>query len=407
MEPSTARVSRPTVVLWSTAPPGRPNRISLFTTRPGSPESSPLPLPPSDLLAISSTGEMAVSLNATAANPFLTVGTLARVGLAGGAPRELLEHTTDAAWSPDGSQPVAAIQSTTRSGRMEFPPGIRARLSTPSGSATRVSLPTARQYAFVAHPNGGDEGEVQVIGKTGEPRVVSKRWLSLEASPGAERRELWFTRRAPGMMRALWAVTLDAKERLLYRGHRAHARGHHVAPDGRVLAHRSDSPAVRLRAGSLRDKTERSLSWFDWATGLTMSADQRLVAFTESARARPGIRHLRPADKRRSGLPVADGAGVASSHPTARRGSARRRRNINVVPISSTPRWAVLCLRCRLFTIANADRVGTERGREPRSYQISVQVAKYRRSRRKGQPADMCHPTASGSRSSSTALQAC
>jgi serine/threonine protein kinase/Tol biopolymer transport system component len=355
--------------------------ISLFTTRPGSPESSPLPLPPSDLLAISSTGEMAVSLNATAANPFLTVGTLARVGLAGGAPRELLEHTTDAAWSPDGSQ-IAAIQSTTRSGRMEFPLGSE-RLSTPYWLGDPSVSPDGQTVAFVAHPNGGDEGEVQVIGKTGEPRVVSKGWLSLEGLAwGPNGRELWFTATRAGMMRALWAVTLDGKERLLYRGPIGLTL-EDVAPDGRVLL-TGVTLQSDLRAGSLRDKTERSLSWFDWATGLTMSADGRLVAFTESgegAGRKYGI-FVRPTNGGPAFRVADGGSGIISPDGTRVVYADDDGRNINVVPIGagSTRRIAVdFSFVSEAGWFPDSERlivVGTERGHKPRSYQIDVQTGK-------------------------------
>jgi eukaryotic-like serine/threonine-protein kinase len=366
-------------VVYGAAWEGEP--IALFTTRPGSPESSPLPLPPSDLLAISSTGDMAVSLDATASNPFFTVGTLARVALAGGAPRELLEHTTDAAWSPDGSQ-IAAIQSTTRSARLEYPLGSQ-RLSTPYWLGDPSISPDGQTLAFVAHTNGGDEGEVQVIGKTGDPRVVSKGWLSLEGlawSPNG--RELWFTATRAGMMRALWAVTLDGRERLLYRAP-IMLTLEDVASDGRVLL-TGKTLQSDLRAGSLREKTEHSLSWFDWATGLTMSADGRLVAFTESgegAGEKYGI-FVRPTNGGPA-VRVADGGGGIIS-PDGKRVvyADDDGRKVNVVPIgagSSRRIDVTFAFVSDAGWFPDSERlilVGTERGHKPRSYQIDIASGK-------------------------------
>jgi WD40 repeat protein len=82
------------------------------------------------------------------------------------------------------------------------------------------------------------------------------------------------------MLRALWAVTLDGKERLLYRAP-SRLQLEDVAPDGRVLV----AGAVlegQIRFGSFADKTDRSLSWFDWGTSITLSADGKLLGFTES-----------------------------------------------------------------------------------------------------------------------------
>src|SRR5689334_20682351 len=76
---------------WSGAP------STIFSTRIGNRESRSLDLPESKLLSISSTGEMAILLGINGP------ATLARVPLAGGAPREILENVSDADWSPDGT----------------------------------------------------------------------------------------------------------------------------------------------------------------------------------------------------------------------------------------------------------------------------------------------------------------
>src|SRR5262249_34589739 len=77
---------------------GQPPRM--FATRVGSVESGSLQLPAARVLAISSTGELAISIGHETA--VSTMGTLARVPLEGGAPRELLENVSLADWSPDG-----------------------------------------------------------------------------------------------------------------------------------------------------------------------------------------------------------------------------------------------------------------------------------------------------------------
>ena len=64
------------------------NPIEVFLTRPESPESRSLGLKDASLFGISSTGELAVMLEAkTTAGGYERFGTLARVPLGGGSPR--------------------------------------------------------------------------------------------------------------------------------------------------------------------------------------------------------------------------------------------------------------------------------------------------------------------------------
>ncbi|MBP7678680.1 MAG: serine/threonine-protein kinase, partial [Thermoanaerobaculia bacterium] len=81
---------------------GEPFR--LYSMRTESPESRPLDLPPGDVLAVSSAGELAVSLDRRFIYGFSARGTLARVPLGGGAPRKILTDVEDADFSPDGQE---------------------------------------------------------------------------------------------------------------------------------------------------------------------------------------------------------------------------------------------------------------------------------------------------------------
>src|SRR5262249_53763146 len=85
-------------ILYGAAWSGKP--FKLFSTRPESPESRSLDLPDADILAISPTGEMALSLGRHFHRTFDATGTLAQAALAGGAPRPLLEDVQWADWSP-------------------------------------------------------------------------------------------------------------------------------------------------------------------------------------------------------------------------------------------------------------------------------------------------------------------
>ena len=144
-------------VVYGAAWEGRP--IELYSVRELSPESSAVSLPAADLLDVSSTGEMAVSLKAAGLGPFFTAGTLARASLAGGAARELLEGVVAADWSPDGKQ-LAVVRrvGNTNSMQLEFPQGTVLYEAPFWISNPRVS-PDGTSIALITHPRGGDEGQ--------------------------------------------------------------------------------------------------------------------------------------------------------------------------------------------------------------------------------------------------------
>ena len=108
-------------IVYGAAWDGRP--LEIFTTRADSTESRSLGLPDADLLAVSSTGELAISLHRHFIIGYETTGTLARVPLAGGAPREVLENVEDADWSPDGRESRRVTAASATASRLEYPIG--------------------------------------------------------------------------------------------------------------------------------------------------------------------------------------------------------------------------------------------------------------------------------------------
>ena len=267
----------PKTVVYAAAWEGRP--LALFTVREDSSESSAVNLPPANLLAVSSAGEMAVALKPTTPSPFTVAGTLARAPLAGGAAREMIEQTLNADFSPDGKQ-LAVIHGDEQNYQLEFPVGT-ALYSAPFWlSDPRVS-PDGAHVAFISHPLGGDEGNVEVVDASRQRRTLSSGWLSIQgAAWSRDGREVWFTATKAGGLRAVWAVAMSGIERLVYRAPQRLTL-EDIAPDGRVLL---SGTTMRTETifGSLAEKFERKLSWFDWATSLTLTRDARLLAFTES-----------------------------------------------------------------------------------------------------------------------------
>jgi dipeptidyl aminopeptidase/acylaminoacyl peptidase len=156
-------------VVYSAAWDGKPSEI--FTTRVGSSEARPLGIFPAGILAISSIGEMAISLGCENRwDPCF--GTLARVPLAGGTPREILENVASADWSPDGKE-LAAIHDVGGRDRLEYP--IGKVLYTTEGflSSVRVS-PGGDLIGFFDHPRrDSTRGVVCLVDKQGRKRVLT------------------------------------------------------------------------------------------------------------------------------------------------------------------------------------------------------------------------------------------
>ena len=125
--------------------------VDVFTARPEAPESRSMGLPRTQLMSISSNGELAVLLNSQAIGTWVNTGTLARAPLVGGAPREVLEQVHWADWSPDGNS-LAIVRDMEGQNRLEFPVG-KVLYKTGAGSATRASRRGATRWRSSTIPS--------------------------------------------------------------------------------------------------------------------------------------------------------------------------------------------------------------------------------------------------------------
>jgi serine/threonine protein kinase/Tol biopolymer transport system component len=265
-------------IIYSAAWEGK--SLQLFTTRPESPESHELEPAGADVLAVSSSGEMALSLHSHPVAQFLYSGTLARVPLVGGAPREVMENVEFADWSPDGNT-LAIVRQEQGRHRLEFPPGKLLYQADGWIGHLRLS-PKADRIAFIDHPQLGDDGgEVAMVDLAGKKTTLCTGWDSIQGiawSPGGD--EIWFTATRTGGDRSLYAVSPSGAVRLLAR-----VPGEltllDVDRDGHVLLTRGNDRAgmIGLAPG---DAKERDLSWLDWSTPGDLSADGRTVLFAET-----------------------------------------------------------------------------------------------------------------------------
>jgi eukaryotic-like serine/threonine-protein kinase len=268
-------------IVYSAAWEGNP--IELLVTRPDSPESRPFGLSKAEVLSISSEGEMAVLLNSHNVDPYINVGTLARVPLGGGAPREVLENVQWADWSPDGTN-FAVVREFGGLSRLEFPIGKVLYQTGGWLSHPRIS-PKGDVVAFIEHPvRRDDAGSIAVVDLSGTKKILSTGWETawgLGWSPKGS--EVWFSSTRLGYGRYLSAVTLSGKERLLAR-EPGTLTLQDVAKDGRVLITR-DVPRVGMVGLTAGNSKERDLSWLDWSAPKDLSPDGKKLLFTESGEA--------------------------------------------------------------------------------------------------------------------------
>jgi len=272
-------------ILFGAAWDGKP--VEPFTTRYGGSDSRPLNVPHAQVLAVSRTGEVALLLNAVN-NSFIQVGTLARMALTGGAPRELLDMVQFAEFSPDGTSmavvrlhaPVLANALSVGISSVEYPVGTVVYRGSAWISHMRIS-PDDQLLAFAEHVPGGDDGRVVIVDRSGNKKYESQMFTSLLGLAWRpDGKELWFTAAPVGAERAIYGVDLHGRQRLILRAP-VSLTLQDIADNGRVLltSENARQQMYALPAGATK---ERDISWFDWPSLLAISPDGKTVLFQDS-----------------------------------------------------------------------------------------------------------------------------
>jgi serine/threonine protein kinase len=253
------------------------NNSDVFTVRSESTESRSLQIPNSQVLAISSSGEMAVLLNRRLNMSQYSRGTLARMPLLGGAPREVLEDVEDADWSPDGTK-LAVVHYVEGRNRLEYPPG-KVLIDTPGWISHPRFSPKSDMIAFVEHQTHEDDrGWIALVDLGGKKQTLSGEWESANGLAwSASGDEVWFTASRSGEANALYAVTLNRRERAVARVP-AGLSLHDISKSGLVLLARGSpsTDVVGLPPGAAK---ERDLSWLDNVKVYDLSRDGRTFIF--------------------------------------------------------------------------------------------------------------------------------
>lgn len=264
-------------VVYSAEWDGGPNQ--LFSLRVGSPESRALGYAPAELLAVSRTSELALSLDSRSQRGFMNwAGTLARVPFSGGTPRPLAERVTLADWSPDGAR-MMVVRETDTGDQLEYPVG-NVLYTGEHICCARVS-PTGDLVAFIDSTDGFS-GAVAVVEGRDSIRTLTESFAGsargLAWSPTGD--EIWFTAASTGNRQELRAVTLDGRQRVVH-AESGSIRLLDVAKDGRVLIAR-DQVGARCFFRGEQEGVDRELSWLDYSVIQGLSSDGRRVILNEA-----------------------------------------------------------------------------------------------------------------------------
>jgi len=265
-------------ILYSASWDGEPTEV--FVSAPGSPESRPLGFPGADVLAVSSSGDLAMALRSFVSTEFTRTGTLARASATGGgAPREILDGVDAADWDPNGKD-LAVVRASPGRQRLEYPIGKTIYETRGWISSPRIASGGDR-VAFIDHPSAGDDGGlVAVIDRAGKKTTLTTAYASLQGLAwSSDGREVWFTGAEVGN-RSLYAVSLSGKQRSLVRVPGSLSL-QDISRDGRVLLI-DEARRLGLSALAPGATKERDLSWLDWSRPAGLSQDGKTVMFYES-----------------------------------------------------------------------------------------------------------------------------
>ncbi len=170
-------------IVYSAAWEGGENQ--LYLARTDDTGSRELGLKNAELLSISKSGELAIRLNTVFFGGYARAGTLARVPLGGGSPREVLENVQDAEWAANGeNMAVIRFVPENHHWRLEYPIG-------------HVLLDTIN---WISHPKISPDGKSGGVWRPREPDRRRRR-LGCGHRPGWAREEtcvgLVFAARGP------------------------------------------------------------------------------------------------------------------------------------------------------------------------------------------------------------------
>jgi hypothetical protein len=197
-------------------------------------------------MGVSAKGELAVQLKEVGLFLPENVGTLARVPLAGGTPREILKDVFRADWAPNGDDLAVLRAAHDGTYQIEYPIGKALGRSAEFIDSLRVS-PDGELVA------GIDGDAIVTYDRTARRKVLTKGWFfnGLAWSPRGD--EIFFVgahSSSGGNDPALRSVSLASRERVLLSN--AVGSGFMTSPPTVVFSWNSGLNAARFHTGRPR-----------------------------------------------------------------------------------------------------------------------------------------------------------
>jgi len=258
-------------IVYSAAWEGQPS--SIFVASRQSPEARPLGINDAEVEAVSKSTELAIMLRR---DRLTGLGTLARVPLAGGMPREVADSVLRADWMPNGTD-LAIVRYIAGKYRVEAPIGNVLYDTARPISAMRVA-PDGR-IAFVEQVTGKDMLTV-IDNKKVDP--IAAGWshgtTGIVWHPNGN--EIWLTGTDSASPPSLYAVTLDSNVRLVHRL-TGSMKLYDVSGAGRFLLTNGTWRAA-LQYQAPGDTIEHDVSWLDWSVAADLSPDGKTILFNET-----------------------------------------------------------------------------------------------------------------------------
>jgi Tol biopolymer transport system component len=267
-------------IIYSAAWDGKP--AELFITQQGSPESRPLGIRDAHVVAISRTGEMALILSPRAGFWLIpTAGTLARMPVSGGAPREIAENVAYADWSPDGTQ-LAVVRQLAGGQVLEYPMG-KALYESPGVIFGPKISPRGDMVAFLESGIADTTATIVVVDLNRKKRILHTITSALGFTWSPDGTEIRFSGWEAGNNSSIKAIDLKGNVRVILGlpGMYGLMDG---APDGRLLL-MLDSFVAGMYFGRLGSAAETDLYWHDNSVVRDLSPDGKQVLFSEGAAA--------------------------------------------------------------------------------------------------------------------------
>ncbi len=262
-------------IVYSASWDGHPQEI--FSANRHSPDARPVGIAEADLLAVSRAADLAILLRK---DRITGLGTLARVPVSGGTPRELADQVLQADWSPDGSS-LAIIRATNGVNRIEYPIGS-VQYETPHPLADIRVSPDGNRVAFTELR--AEKYDIVVTQRnTKAPTAIARGWAhgvtGLAWTPDGK--EIWISGTDTAAPPALYAIDVATGDTRLVTRLTGSVKLFDISAQHRVLL--SDGMwRAALEYSGPGDTAERDLAWLDWSMLADLSPDGRTLLFNET-----------------------------------------------------------------------------------------------------------------------------